>query len=87
MTKGGKDTPCFSYILPREVEGKKPFPFFGCTPALIASLQAREAIKLLAGIGELLTGKMLYANGGLMEFIITPLQKNKACRVYGGGNL
>ena len=77
-------TPCFACIFPQGVEGKKPVPVFGCTPALIASLQVMEAIKLLAGFGELLTGRMLYVNGEGMEFMTTPLQKNTRCRVCGG---
>lgn len=77
-------TPCLECIFPRDVEGKKPFPVFGCTPALIASLQVMEVIKLLVGFGELLAGKMLYVNGEVMEFMQAPLQKNKACRVCGG---
>ena len=80
-------TPCFACIFPRDVEGKKPFPVFGCTPALIASLQVMEAIKLLAGFGELLTGKMLYVNGEAMEYSTAPLQKNKECEICGGGNI
>jgi molybdopterin/thiamine biosynthesis adenylyltransferase len=76
-------TPCFACIFPRGVEGKKPFPVFGCTPALVASLQVMEAIKLLAGFGELLTGKMLYINGEAMEWSTAPLQRNIACEVCG----
>lgn len=78
-------TPCFECIFPPDVEGEKPFPVFGFTPALIASLQVMEAIKLLAGFGELLTGKMLYVRGEEMIFMTVDLQKNKACRVCGGG--
>jgi adenylyltransferase/sulfurtransferase len=77
-------TPCFECIFPRDVEGKSPFPVFGFTPALIASLQVMEAIKLLAGFGELLAGKMLYVRGEEMIFMSVDLQKNKACRVCGG---
>jgi molybdopterin/thiamine biosynthesis adenylyltransferase len=77
-------TPCFACIFPRDVEGKKPFPVFGCTPALIAALQVMEAIKLLAGLGELLTGRMLYINGETMEYSTAPLQKNRECKVCGG---
>jgi molybdopterin/thiamine biosynthesis adenylyltransferase len=77
-------TPCFECIFPRDVEGKNPFPVFGFTPALIASLQVMEAIKLLAGFGELLAGKMLYVRGEEMIFMTVDLQKNKACRVCGG---
>jgi molybdopterin/thiamine biosynthesis adenylyltransferase len=79
-------TPCFACMFPRDAEGKRPFPVFGPTPALIASLQVMEAIKLLAGFGELLTGKMLYVNGEVMECTTVPLQKNKACTVCGGGS-
>jgi molybdopterin/thiamine biosynthesis adenylyltransferase len=77
-------TPCFACVFPQGVEVRKPFPVFGCTPALVASLQVMEAIKLLAGFGELLTGKMLYVNGEVMEWSIAPLQKNKTCDVCGG---
>jgi len=78
-------TPCFACIFPRDVEGERPFPVFGFTPALIASLQVMEATKLLAGFGELLAGKMLYVRGEEMVFMTVDLQKNKACRVCGGG--
>jgi molybdopterin/thiamine biosynthesis adenylyltransferase len=77
-------TPCFECIFPRDVEGKSPFPVFGFTPALIASLQVMEATKLLAGFGELLAGKMLYVRGEETIFMIVDLQKNKTCRVCGG---
>ena len=56
-------------------------------PSLIASLRVMEAIKLLVGFGELLMGKILYANGELMEFMITAVQKDKSCRACGGGNI
>jgi molybdopterin/thiamine biosynthesis adenylyltransferase len=77
-------TPCFECIFPRDVEGKRPFPVFGFTPALVASLQVMEAIKLLGGFGELLAGKMLYVRGEETIFMTVDLQKNKTCRVCGG---
>lgn len=80
-------TPCFECIFPRDVEGKKPFPVFGFTPALIASLQVMEATKLLAGFGELLAGKMLYVRGEETIFMTVDLQKNKTCRVCGAGSV
>ncbi len=78
-------TPCFECIFPRGAERQKPFPVFGATPALIASLQVMEAIKLLTGFGQLLAGKMLYVNGEDMEFVTITLQKNEACKICGGG--
>jgi molybdopterin/thiamine biosynthesis adenylyltransferase len=77
-------TPCLECIFPRDVEGESPFPVFGFTPALIASLQVMEATKLLAGIGELLAGKMLYVRGEETMFMTVDLEKNKECRVCGG---
>jgi molybdopterin/thiamine biosynthesis adenylyltransferase len=77
-------TPCLECIFPRDVEGKSPFPVFGFTPALIASLQVMEATKLLAGIGELLAGKMLYVRGEETIFMTVDLEKNKECRVCSG---
>jgi adenylyltransferase/sulfurtransferase len=79
-------TPCLECLYPRGMEGKKPFPVFGATPALVASLQTMEAIKLLSGFGKLLTGRMLYVNGETMEFMVIKTEKKKNCPVCSGGN-
>ena len=79
-------TPCLECIYPRGVEGKKPFPVFGATPALVASLQTMEAIKLLAGFGNLLAGKMLFMSGESMEFTMIKIDRKKGCPTCGGGN-
>jgi molybdopterin/thiamine biosynthesis adenylyltransferase len=71
----------------QDVEGKKPFPVFGCTAALVASLQVMEAIKLLSGFGDLLTGKMLYVSGETMACSTVLLQRNTECEICGGGNI
>jgi molybdopterin/thiamine biosynthesis adenylyltransferase len=76
-------TPCLACIFPEVPQKKGIFPVFGVTPALIAILQVTEAIKLLAGFGSLLTGKMLYFNGDTMDFTYTNLVKNQNCKVCG----
>lgn len=76
-------TPCLLCIFPKVPHSKGPFPVFSVTPALIASLQVTEAIKLLAGFGSLLTGKMLHFNGETMDFAFRDLAKNQNCRVCG----
>jgi adenylyltransferase/sulfurtransferase len=81
------ETPCLECLYPRGIEGKKPFPVFGATPALIASLQTMEAIKLLTGIGDLLAGRMLYVNGETMEFMMININKKKDCPVCSGGKI
>ena len=76
-------TPCLACILPEVPNGELELPVFGVTPALIAILQVTEAIKLLAGFGSLLTGKMLYFDGDKMDFTFHNLVKNQNCRVCG----
>ena len=77
------ETPCFACIYPRVRKMVTPFPVFGVTPALIAVLQVMETIKLLAGFGSLLTGRMLYVNGAKMEFTFRDLIRNPDCKVCG----
>lgn len=81
-------TPCLECIYPRASGGVKnlPFPVFGAVPALVASLQTMEAIKLLAGFGDLLTGKMLFINAESMEFTIIKTERKKECAVCGRDN-
>jgi len=76
-------TPCLACIFPEVPNGELELPVFGVTPALIAILQVTEAIKLLAGFGSLLTGKMLYFDGDKMDFTFHNLVKNQNCRVCG----
>jgi adenylyltransferase/sulfurtransferase len=79
-----KKTPCYACIFPKVPKQKTPFPVFGVTPALIAILQVTETIKLLAGFGTPLTGKMLYIHGETMEFTFLNLNKRPDCKVCGG---
>jgi adenylyltransferase/sulfurtransferase len=79
------ETPCLECLFPRGPERTEPFPVFGATAALVASLQVMEAIKLLAGFGELLTGRMLYIDGKEMQFRSIRMKQNQKCRICGGG--
>lgn len=81
------ETPCLSCIFPEVPQRKGPLPVFGITPALIAVLQVTEAIKLLAGFGSLLTGKMLFFNGETMDCTFCNLVKNPDCKVCGTGKV
>jgi len=76
-------TPCLSCIFPEIPHRQVSLPVFGVAPALVAILQVTEAIKLLAGFGSLLTGKMLYFNGNTMDFTFRKLVKNQNCPVCG----
>jgi len=76
-------TPCFACIFPQNPGSGGTILVFGITPAVVAILQVTEAIKLLAGFGDLLTGKMLYINGETMEFIFVDLIRSPDCGVCG----
>jgi molybdopterin-synthase adenylyltransferase len=77
-------TPCLECLLPRDLAKKELFPIFGATAAMIASIQVLEAIKLLSGIGTLLTDRMLFIDGGTMEFMMIDLHKRSECKICGG---
>lgn len=53
----------------------------------MAVLQVTEVIKLLAGFGDLLIGKMLYFNGETMEFTFLDLIRSPDCGVCGSDRL
>lgn len=79
-------SPCLACFLTENVqETAPPIPVFGVAPGLVASFQATEVIKLIAGLGDLLTGKMLYFNTEVMDFVLVDLTKNPDCKVCGSG--
>lgn len=53
---------------------------------IIGSIQATEAIKLLAGIGSSLTGRLLTLDASTMEFREIRLRKDPACPVCSKEN-
>lgn len=77
-------TPCLSCIVPGVPATRKPPPVFGVTPAIMAALQVTEAIKLIAGFGSLLTGKLLYINADRMEFDLVAVSRRPGCPTCGG---
>jgi molybdopterin/thiamine biosynthesis adenylyltransferase len=78
-------TPCLACIYSVPPVTEETIPVFGATPAVMASLQVMETIKLIAGFGETLQGRMLYFNGESMEFAYEDLTKNPKCSVCGSG--
>lgn len=55
----------------------------GVLPGTIGTLQATEALKVLLGIGQSLTGRLLLYNALDMTFDFVNLKKNPHCRVCG----
>lgn len=77
-------TPCLECLLPRDLAKKETFPIFGATAALVGSIQVMEAIKLLSGVGTLLTDRMLFLDGANTEIIMIDLKKRPDCKACGG---
>jgi molybdopterin/thiamine biosynthesis adenylyltransferase len=77
-------TPCLACIYPTPPVGwKRQFPVFGAVAGTFGALAALEAIKVLTGIGQPLTGQMLVADLGHLTFRKVPLQRNPQCAVCG----
>ncbi len=75
-------TPCLACLYPEIPPGwKREFPVLGAVSATIANLAALEGIKLIAGFGELLTGKMLLCDTRTMTFRKISLHRNPDCPV------
>ena len=55
----------------------------GALTGVIGSLQATETVKLILGIGETLTGRMLLLDGLSMEFRVVRTRRNPACPLCG----
>jgi molybdopterin/thiamine biosynthesis adenylyltransferase len=75
-------TPCLACLYPEEPPlWKRQFPVFGAVAGLIGSLGALEAIKVLAGLGEPLAGRLLVCDLKSMSFRTLKIRRNPACSV------
>lgn len=78
-------TPCLACLVPEVPSGwDRRFPVFGAVAGAIGSLGAMEAIKLLAGLGEPLLGRLLLCDLRSMSFQTVPIQRRPGCSVCGG---
>ena len=80
--------PCYRCFLakppsPREVKSCAEAGVLGTVPALIGTLQATEAIKLILGKGDTLVGKLLLFNAFEGKFELANLKKNTNCALCG----
>lgn len=78
-------TKCLRCVLNLDEERLSTFPekppqVIGPTPGVIGSIEAAEAIKLITGVGELLTNKLLIVDLKRHEFAILKLSVNDECR-------
>jgi molybdopterin-synthase adenylyltransferase len=78
-------TPCLACLYPVEPRHwKREFPVFGAVSGVVGCLGAVEAIKVLAGLGEPLLGRMLLCDLGDMTFQKVAINRRLDCPVCGG---
>jgi molybdopterin-synthase adenylyltransferase len=77
-------TPCLACLYPEPPPAwKREFPVFGAVAGVVGCLGAMEAIKVLAGLGEPLLGKLLTCDLRDMTFRKVTIHRRPGCRVCG----
>ena len=66
---------------PNEVPNCSEIGVLGVLPGIIGSLQANEVLKMICGIGEVLSGKLLTYNALTMQQLVLSFQKNDAIQI------
>jgi molybdopterin/thiamine biosynthesis adenylyltransferase len=75
-------SPCLACLYPEEPPAwQRRFPVFGAVAGTVAALGAMEVIKVVAGFGEPLAGKMLIGDLGTMTFRTVQLRRRPDCPV------
>jgi molybdopterin/thiamine biosynthesis adenylyltransferase len=87
---GDAQSPCYACVFPEsellEEALCATMGVFAPLVGIIGSTQAAEALKLLGGAGEALTGRLLMLDGKRMAWNEMTLVRNPACAVCGGAH-
>lgn len=79
------DSPCYACLFPEAGESEDVrcavMGVFAPLTGIVGSIQAAEALKLLAGVGETLAGRLLLLDALAMEVRTIKLVKDPACPV------
>lgn len=77
-------TPCLRCLYPEAPPSwTRQFPVFGAVSGSVACIAAMEVIKLVAGIGTPLLGRLLQYNLRDMSFHTLPISRRKDCEFCG----
>jgi molybdopterin/thiamine biosynthesis adenylyltransferase len=78
-------SPCYACVFPAEATFEETrcatMGVFAPLVGIIGSMQAAEALKLLSGAGEPLTGRLLMLDGRAMEFTEVKVTRHANCPV------
>ncbi|NRA98015.1 MAG: ThiF family adenylyltransferase, partial [Planctomycetes bacterium] len=79
-----RETPCLTCLYPEEPPAwKREFPVLGAVSGAVGCLAATEVIKLIAGLGETLAGKLLTMDLRTMDFRKHSISRRADCAVCG----
>ena len=77
-------TPCLACLFPSDPPAwRRRFPVFGAVSGSVGCLAAMEAIKVIAGLGEPLFGRLLCFDTRSMAFHAATIRRREDCRVCG----
>ena len=83
------EAPCYNCLFPEDTETEElrcaVMGVFAPLTGIIGTVQAAEALKLLAGAGETLNGRLLLFDCLKMEWRSIRLSKDPACKVCAAG--
>jgi adenylyltransferase/sulfurtransferase len=82
-----KDAPCYACLFPEDGEVEEvqcsTLGVFAPLTGVIGAMQAMETLKLLAGVGESLSGRLLVFDARGAEWRSVNIHKDPACPVCG----
>jgi molybdopterin/thiamine biosynthesis adenylyltransferase len=82
-------SPCYACVFPED----QPFEEVACsqmgvfapTVGIIGTMQAAEALRVIGGIGQTLTGRLMMLDSLRMEWTTMKIARQSDCPVCGGG--
>lgn len=79
------DSPCYACLFPEQGKSEDVrcavMGVFAPLTGIVGSIQAAEALKLIAGVGETLTGRLLLLDALAMQVRTIKLRKDPSCPV------
>ncbi|MBB3214726.1 molybdopterin/thiamine biosynthesis adenylyltransferase [Herbaspirillum sp. Sphag1AN] len=86
-----KNAPCYACLFPPDQQFEEvqcsTMGVFSPLVGIIGTMQAAEALKLVAQVGEPLIGRLQILDARRMEWTTIQFQRNSACPVCGGTHL
>ena len=81
------EAPCYACLFPEEGENEDTpcavMGVFAPVTGIVGTIQAAEALKVLSGVGETLSGRLLLLDALTMQVRVVRLARDAACPVCG----